>query len=96
MADAYGESARKPISCIRDKSTKVNKVRFQLEDGKTYHYSRKIQIKPRLEEQRWFKVVGNEIEFLDEQLANPHHAYSARGFGVMGTSDVEQAKEFTL
>lgn len=84
----------KPISCKRDKATKVNKVKFQLEEGKTYRYSRQICVTPRQEESRWFKVVGNEIDFLDEQLANPHLAYSARGFEVMGTNEVNQAKEF--
>ena len=86
----------KPISCQRDKATKVNKVKFQLEEGKTYRYSRQICVKPRQEENRCFKVVGNEINFLDEELANPHLAYSARGFAVMGTSEVNQAMEFIL
>ena len=84
----------KPISCKRDKATKVNKVTFQLEEGKIYNYSRQICVTPKQEENRWFKVVGNEINFLDEQLANPHLAYSARGFEVMGTNELNQAKEF--
>jgi hypothetical protein len=84
----------KPISCKRDKATKVNKVMFQLEEGKIYRYSRQVCVAPRQEENRCFKVVGNEIDFLDEQLANPHLAFSARGFEVMGTNEVNQAKEF--
>jgi hypothetical protein len=83
-----------PTSCKRDKATKVNKVKFQLEEGKTYRYSRQICVKPRQEESRCFKVVGDEVSFLDEESANPHLAYSARGFEVLGTNEVNQAKEF--
>ena len=84
----------KPISCKRDKAAKVNKVRFPLEEGKTYRYSRQICVTPRQEEIRWFKVVGDEIHFLGEELTNPHLVYSTRGFEVMGTGEVNQAKEF--
>jgi hypothetical protein len=83
-----------PISCKRDKATKVNKVKFELEEGKIYRYSRQISVKPRQEESRCFKVVGSEICFLDDEVANPHLAYSARGFSVMGTCEVNQAIEY--
>ena|ERR1035438_6427041 len=84
----------KPISCKRDRATKVNKVKFQLEEGKIYRYSRQVCVKPRQEEIRWFKVVGNEITFVDEQIANPHITYSAKGFSVIGTGEVNRAREF--
>ena len=84
----------KPIACKRDRETKINKVRFELEEGKIYRYSRQTCVKPRQEENRWFKVVGSEIEFLDEQIVNPHLTYSARGFAVIGTNEVNQARDF--
>jgi hypothetical protein len=84
----------KPMACERDREAKINKVRFGLEEGKIYRYPRQTCVKPRQEENRWFKVVGSEIEFLDEQIVNPHFIYSARGFAVMETNEVNQARDF--
>ena len=84
----------KPMDCKRDRETKVNKVRFVLEEGKIYHYSRQICVKPRQQENGWFRVSGKAIEFLNADSVNPHLTYSAQGYTVMGTNEENRAREF--
>src|SRR5450759_1591081 len=61
-----------PADCKR--VGKVNKVRFELEDGKVYRYERQVSVTPRESESRWFMAIDNEIRFLDSS-AEPARQY---------------------
>jgi hypothetical protein len=72
---------------------KVNKVRFELEDGKVYRYVRQISVTPRESESRWFMAVDSEIRFLDSS-ADPARHYEGLGYSIMGGQTTDDADDF--
>ena len=80
-----------PTDCKR--VGKVNKVRFELEDGKIYRYERQVSVTPRESESRWFMAVDSEIRFLDSS-ADPARQYEGLGYSIMGGQTTDDADDF--
>jgi hypothetical protein len=73
---------------------KVNKVRFELEDGKVNRYVRQVSVTSRESESRWFVAIDREIRFLDSS-ADPIRQYEGLGYLVIGGQTTnEDADDF--
>jgi hypothetical protein len=71
---------------------KVNKVRFELADGKVYRYTRQVSVTPRESDSRWFTAIDGEIQFLDPS-ADPARQYEALGYLIMCGSPTDEAAD---
>ncbi len=80
----------KPSSYKRE--NKVNHLRFEIEEGKLYKYRRSVSVKPKLNEERWFRLVDGRIQIADRSEA-PSAPYNAAGY-CMRHGDPDGASEF--
>jgi hypothetical protein len=89
-AITYGETI---LAKSKKRIGKINKLRFEVEEGKIYQFYRQISVKPRKYEWQWFKVVNGQIQMLDETAA-PHWKYEQMGYIIGGGQNPEDTEDF--
>ena len=92
-----------PIKSLRRQS-RVNYLRFEIQEGKFYHYRRYVRVKPPTWEEKWFKFENSQVIALDQgqgdqtpnRFLEPiRKAWAERGiFNIFGGQDRLLALEY--